>query len=64
METGFTMFVHASIVTAVLYIVMKFLLKQSESKAQDRSFLIGAVVLIYMILFGHKLPGHINSNIF
>jgi hypothetical protein len=64
MESGFTMFVHASIITAILYIIMKFLLKQTESKAQDRSFLIGAIVLIYMILFGHKLPGRINSNIF
>jgi len=31
--------------------------------AQDRSILIGAFVLIYMILFGHSLPTSINKNI-
>jgi hypothetical protein len=42
---------------------MKFVLKQSEMVAQDRSFLIGALVLAYMILFGHSLPTSINKNI-
>ena len=64
MESGFMMFIHSAIITVILYLVMKFLLKQSESKSQDRSFLIGALVLVYMILFGHKLPTHINGNIF
>ena len=64
MESGFTMFIHSAIITIVLYIIMKYLLKQSDSKAQDRSILIGAIVLIYMILFGHGLPTHINGNIF
>jgi hypothetical protein len=64
MESGFTMFIHSVIITTVLYIIMKYILKQSESKAQDRSILLGAIVLIYMILFGHGLPTHINGNIF
>jgi hypothetical protein len=64
MEGGFTMFIHSAIITIVLYIIMKYILKQSESKAQDRSILLGAIVLIYMILFGHGLPTHINGNIF
>jgi hypothetical protein len=64
MESGFTMFIHSAIITIVLYIIMKYILKQSESKAQDRSILLGAIVLIYMILFGHGLPTHINGNIF
>jgi hypothetical protein len=63
MEGGFTMFIHSAIITAVLYVIMKFVLKQSEMVAQDRSFLIGALVLAYMILFGHNLPTHINKNI-
>jgi len=63
MEGGFTMFIHSAIITAVLYVIMKFILKQSEMVAQDRSILIGAFVLIYMILFGHSLPTHINKNI-
>ena len=64
MESGFTMFIHSAIITVILYVIMKFLLKQSEMVAQDRSILIGALILVYMILFGHSLPSHINKNIF
>ena len=64
MESGFTMFIHSAIITVILYVIMKFLLKQSEMVAQDRSILIGALTLVYMIMFGHSLPTHINKNIF
>ena len=64
MESGFTMFIHAFIITIVIYLFMKFILKQNNSIAQDRSILIGAMVLVYMILFGHGLPNHINPNLF
>jgi hypothetical protein len=64
MEGGFTMFIHSAIITVILYVIMKFLLKQSDMVAQDRSILIGALTLVYMILFGHSLPSHINKNIF
>ena len=39
---------------------MKFLLRQSQTMSLNRSILIGATALIYMILFGHGLPTHIN----
>jgi len=51
---------HAFLITVVLYLIMKFLLKQSQTMALNRSILIGAIALIYMILFGHRLPTHIN----
>jgi hypothetical protein len=38
-------------------------LKQSAAIAEDISVLIGALVLAYMILFGHGLPGQVNHNI-
>ena len=63
MEGALTMLVHAIIIAIFLYVVMKFALNQSNAKAIDRSVLIGALVLIYMILFGHGLPKHINKNI-
>jgi len=63
MESGFMMFVHSAIIAAVLYVIMKFGLKQPEMMAQDRSILIGALALVYMILFGHGMPTHINKNI-
>jgi hypothetical protein len=40
---------------------MKFLLKQSQTMALNRSILIGALALAYMILFGHGLPTQINK---
>jgi len=63
MESGFMMYIHSVIIAVVLYLIMKFILKQPEMMAQDRSILIGALVLVYMILFGHKLPTNINTNI-
>ena len=63
MECALTMLVHAIIIAIFLYVVMKFALNQSNEKATDRSVLIGAFVLIYMILFGHGLPTHVNKNI-
>ena len=63
MESGFSMVIHTAIITAILYVIMIFIFNQSSSKAQDRSILIGAIILIYMILFGHGMPGRINSNI-
>ena len=51
---------HAFIITIILYIIMKFVLRQSQNMALNRSILIGAIALIYMILFGHGLPTHIN----
>jgi hypothetical protein len=52
---------HAFIITVVLYLIMIFGLRQSMNKALNRSLLIGAVALIYMILFGHRLPTHLNN---
>jgi hypothetical protein len=52
---------HAFIITIVLYILMKFALRQSQTMALNRSILIGALALAYMILFGHGLPTHINK---
>ena len=57
------MYIHSVIIAIVLYVIMKFILKQPEMMAQDRSILMGALALVYMILFGHKLPTHINTNI-
>jgi hypothetical protein len=42
---------------------MVFVLGQRTIVAEDRSILIAALVLIYMLLFGHGLPTSINKNI-
>ena len=52
------------IIGFILYALMVFVLNQNANVAETRSILIAAVVLIYMIVFGHKLPTSINKNLF
>ena len=61
MDTVLSHLFHSIIIAVILYIIMKFFLKQSETMSLNRSILIGALVLIYMILFGHRLPTHMNK---
>ena len=60
MEGPLTMVLHGAIIAVFLYLVMKFGLNQSESRAMSRSVLIGLLAAAYMIIFGHKMPGKIN----
>jgi hypothetical protein len=64
-QSGFNMVIHCIVITAVLYVIMTKVLKQSIPVATDRSILIGTIVLAYMTLYGHSFPpGKINPNIF
>ena len=60
MERGLNMVLHSVIIGLLLYVVMRFGLGQQTSVAENRSILIAAFVLIYMILFGHGLPTKMN----
>jgi hypothetical protein len=60
MERGLMMVAHSAIIGLVLYFFMVFGLGQQPVVAENRSILISAVVLIYMIVFGHGLPVKIN----
>jgi hypothetical protein len=60
MEGALSHLSHAVIIAIILYFLMRFVLRQSQTMAVNRSILIGAVALVYMILFGHRLPMHIN----
>ena len=62
-ERGVMMAFHGLIIAIILYVIMVFLLKQQPIVAENRSIVIGALIVIYMILFGHGLPGPINKNI-
>jgi hypothetical protein len=61
MENPLTHLFHAFIIGAILYLIMRFALRQSQNMSLTRSILIAAVALIYMILFGHGMPTHINK---
>jgi hypothetical protein len=62
-ERGLTMLVHSVVIGITLYAVMVFLLKQSPTVAENRSILIASCVLIYMIVFGHGMPTHVNPQL-
>jgi ACR3 family arsenite efflux pump ArsB len=64
MESGKMMFFHSLIIGLILYVIMLFGLKQRPIVAENRSILLAALILIYMILFGHGLPGAINKDLF
>jgi hypothetical protein len=55
------MVLHSIIIGFVASLFMIFVLGQKNEVAQRRSILIAAVVLIYMILFGHGLPLKLNK---
>jgi len=58
------MLLHSLIIGVLLYILMFFILGQRQIVAENRSILLAALILIYMILFGHGLPSSINKNLF
>lgn len=62
-ERGLSMVIHAVIFAIVCYVFMRFALKLSQSKSEDRSIALGALVLLYMLLFGHNMPIRINQNL-
>lgn len=62
-ESGLMMLLHSVLIAIVLYIIMVFLLKQPSQVAEDRSIFLGALILLYMLLFGHKLPKSINPHL-
>lgn len=63
MERGLVMVWHSILIAIVLYVIMVFLLGQSQPVAEDRSILVAGIVLVYMVLFGHGAPNKINPNI-
>jgi hypothetical protein len=63
MERGLVMVLHSVIISVLLYIMMVFIMKQNQMVAENRSVLIGALVLAYMVLFGHGLPTKINKGL-
>ena len=63
-ERGTIMLLHATIIGIVIYLLMVFLFKQRPAVAENRSIILAANILIYMVLFGHGLPTQFNPNIF
>lgn len=54
---------HALLLMLLSYGLMRYVLGQSSAVAEDRSVLLGGVALVYMVLFGHGMPGRVNPRI-
>ena len=63
MERGLTMVLHSVIIGILLYLIMIFILGQKQQLAENRSIVLAALILVYMIVFGHGLPTSINKNL-
>lgn len=57
------MLLHSLVIGVVAYILM-ILFGQNQMVAENRSILLAALLLVYMILFGHGLPRRLNKNLF
>ncbi|ADX06407.1 hypothetical protein 162275906 [Organic Lake phycodnavirus 2] len=64
MERPLMMVIHSVVIALVLYVFMIFVLKQTSMVAETRSIFLGGLVLLYMIMFGHSLPGKINKLLY
>lgn len=58
------MLAHSVIIGVILYIFMVYVLKQRQVVAENRSIVLAAAVLIYMVMFGHGMPTKVNSDLF
>jgi hypothetical protein len=56
MERGIVMMGHGMAIALLAYGVMVYGLKQSVSTAENRSVLLGALIIAYMVVFGHNAP--------
>ena len=63
MESGLSMVLHSVIIGILLYLFMLFVLGQKQIMAETRSIVLAALILVYMMLFGHGLPTSINKNL-
>lgn len=64
MESGLTMLLHSIIIGLVLYLIMVYILGQRQHVAENRTMVLSALILIYMVVFGHGLPTKINKDLF
>jgi len=55
-ESPRMMIVHGLILMVILYLIMTMVLKQTPKLAESRAVTIGAIAIVYMVHYGHKMP--------
>lgn len=56
------MLVHSALIGLVLYGLMIYA-GQRQTVSENRSLIMFAVILVYMIVFGHGMPTKLNKNL-
>ncbi len=64
MESGRMMILHSLVIGLALYLIMVYVLGQEQKVAENRTIVLSALILIYMVVFGHGLPTKINKDLF
>ena len=62
-ERGVVMLAHSAMIAIAIYLMMRYIFNQPALVAEDRSIVIASFVLIYMVMFGHGMPGQMNKNL-
>jgi hypothetical protein len=62
MERGLMMLVHSALIGLFVYGIMIYA-GQRQAVAENRSLIMFAAVLVYMIVFGHGMPTKLNKNL-
>ena len=62
-DRGVVMLAYSVMIGIAIYMMMRYIFNQPALVAEDRSIVIGAFVLIYMVMFGHGMPGQMNRNL-
>jgi len=58
------MVLHSVFISVIVYIIMVYVLKQNYMISETRSVFLGGIALLYMLMYGHSLPGKINKMLF
>ena len=64
MDPSFMKVAQVLMIGVVLYLIMIYGLKQSQSVAYDRSVFFTGLILAYVMLYGFAMPKNVNPNIF
>jgi phosphate starvation-inducible membrane PsiE len=63
-ENALMMFIHSVFIALILFVLIFYVLQTNYEVALTWSVLIGAISLVYMVIFGHNLPStNINNNL-
>jgi len=62
-ESASVMSFHGTMIGIVAFVVMRYVLNMDFESAETKSIALMSFSTLYMIMFGHKLPGDINPQL-